>query len=47
MKINCTGCVKVLTNFYSTPLVVGTAVEVMLYSHGGAHASVYRAGSTL
>ena len=31
-RVNAAGCVKVLTNFYSTPLAVGTAVEVKVYS---------------
>src|SRR5208282_5459948 len=30
--VNGSGCVRVLTNFYSTPLPVGTAVEVKVYS---------------
>jgi transposase len=40
-QVNQSGCVKVLTNFYSTPLPVGTTVEVKVYSayveiwHGG------------
>lgn len=31
-RVNAMGCVKVLTNFYSTPLAVGTAVEVKVYA---------------
>jgi len=40
-QVNQSGCVKVLTNFYSTPLPVGTTVEAKVYSayveiwHGG------------
>ena len=40
-QVNQSGCVRVLTNFYSTPLPVGTTVEVKVYSayveiwHGG------------
>jgi len=40
-QVNQSGCVKVLTNFYSTPLPVGTRVEAKVYSdyveiwHGG------------
>ena len=30
--VNASGCVQVLTNFYSTPLAVGTAVQVKVYS---------------
>ena len=30
--VNGSGCVKVLTNFYSAPLSVGTAVQVKVYS---------------
>jgi hypothetical protein len=30
--INASGCAKALTNFYSAPLPVGTAVEVKVYS---------------
>jgi hypothetical protein len=30
--VNASGCVRVLTNFYSTPLAVGTAVQVKVYS---------------
>jgi transposase len=39
--VNQSGCVKVLTNFYSTPLPVGTTVDAKVYSayveiwHGG------------
>ena len=39
--VNQSGCVKVLTNYYSTPLAAGTRVEVKVYSatievwHGG------------
>jgi hypothetical protein len=39
--VNQSGCVKVLTNFYSTPLAAGIRVEVKVYSsyievwHGG------------
>lgn len=39
--VDARGCVKVLTNFYSTPLPVGTSVQVKVYSsyvevwHGG------------
>jgi transposase len=31
-QVNQSGCVKVLTNFYSTPLPVGTSVEAKVYS---------------
>jgi transposase len=31
-RVNQSGCVKVLTNFYSTPLLVGTSVEAKVYS---------------
>ena len=31
-QVNQSGCVKVLTNFYSTPLPVGTTVEAKVYS---------------
>ncbi|MFP5211228.1 MAG: IS21 family transposase [Acidobacteriota bacterium] len=40
-RVNQSGCVKVLTNFYSTPQPVGTRVEAKVYSayveiwHGG------------
>ena len=40
-QVNQSGCVKVLTNFYSTPLPVATTVETKVYSatveiwHGG------------
>ncbi len=40
-QVNQSGCVKVLTNFYSTPLPVATTVEAKVYSatveiwHGG------------
>jgi transposase len=40
-QVNQSGCVRVLTNFYSTPLPVGTTVEAKVYSayveiwHGG------------
>jgi hypothetical protein len=30
--INASGCVKVLTNFYSAPLPMGTSVQVKVYS---------------
>ena len=30
--VNQSGCVKVLTNFYSTPLPVGTTVDAKVYS---------------
>lgn len=30
--VNASGCVRVLTNFYSTPLAVGTAVQVKVYA---------------
>ena len=30
--VNASGCVRVLTNFYSVPLAVGTAVQVKVYS---------------
>ncbi len=30
--VNASGCVRVLTNFYSAPLAVGTAVQVKVYS---------------
>ena len=31
-QINASGCARVLTNFYSAPLPVGTAVQVKVYS---------------
>jgi transposase len=31
-RVNQSGCVKVLTNFYSTPLLVGTSAEAKVYS---------------
>src|SRR5208337_4802984 len=31
-EINASGCAKALTNFYSAPLPVGTAVQVKVYS---------------
>jgi len=31
-RINASGCVKVLTNFYSAPLPVGTSVQAKVYS---------------
>ena len=31
-RVNASGCVKVLTNFYSTPLAVGSTVEAKAYS---------------
>lgn len=31
-RINASGCVKVLTNFYSAPLPMGTSVQVKAYS---------------
>jgi hypothetical protein len=31
-EINASGCARVLTNFYSAPLPVGTSVEVKVYS---------------
>jgi len=40
-QVNQSGCVKVLTNFYSTPLPAGTKIEAKVYSayveiwHGG------------
>jgi hypothetical protein len=40
-QVNQSGCVKVLTNFYSTPLPVGTAVEVKVYS---AYVEIWHAG---
>jgi transposase len=30
--VNASGCVRVLTNFYSTPLAMGTSVQVKVYS---------------
>lgn len=30
--VNASGCVRVLTNFYSTPLAAGTAVQVKVYA---------------
>ena len=40
-QVNQSGCVKVLTNFYSTPLPVGTTVEVKVYS---AYVEIWRDG---
>lgn len=40
-QVNQSGCVRVLTNFYSTPLPVGTAVEVKVYS---AYVEIWHAG---
>jgi hypothetical protein len=31
-RINASGCVKVLTNFYSAPLPVGASVQAKVYS---------------
>src|ERR1035437_3801857 len=31
-QINASGCARALTNFYSAPLPVGTAVQVKVYS---------------
>ena len=31
-EVNASGCAKALTNFYSAPLPVGTAVQVKVYS---------------
>jgi len=39
--VNQSGCVKVLTNFYSTPLPVGTTVEAKGYS---AYVEIWHAG---
>ncbi len=39
--INGSGCAKALTNFYSVPLPVGTAVEVKVYS---AYVEVWHQG---
>jgi len=40
-QVNQSGCVRVLTNFYSTPLPVGTTVEVKVYS---AYVEIWHAG---
>jgi transposase len=40
-RVNQSGCVKVLTNFYSTPLPVGTSVQVKIYS---AYVEVWHSG---
>ena len=40
-QVNQSGCVKVLTNFYSTPLPVGASVEAKVYS---AYVEIWRAG---
>jgi hypothetical protein len=40
-QVNQSGCVKVLTNFYSTPLVVGTTVEAKVYS---AYVEIWHSG---
>jgi len=40
-QVNQSGCVKVLTNFYSVPLPVGTTVEVKVYS---AYVEIWHAG---
>src|SRR5208337_541793 len=40
-QVNQSGCVKVLTNFYSTPLPVGTTVEAKVYS---AYVEIWHAG---
>lgn len=40
-EVNGSGCVRVLTNFYSTPLPVGVSVEVKVYS---AYVEVWHQG---
>jgi hypothetical protein len=40
-EVNGSGCVRVLTNFYSVPLPVGTAVEVKVYA---AYVEMWQAG---
>ena len=40
-RVNAMGCVKVLTNFYSTPLAVSTAVEAKAFS---AHVEIWHEG---
>lgn len=40
-QVNQSGCVKVLTNFYSTPLPVGTTVEAKAYS---AYMEIWHSG---
>jgi hypothetical protein len=40
-QVNQSGCVKVLTNFYSTPLPVGTSVDAKVYS---AYVEIWHAG---
>jgi hypothetical protein len=40
-QVNQSGCVKVLTNFYSTPFVVGTTVEAKVYS---AYVEIWHSG---
>ena len=40
-QVNQSGCVKVLTNFYSTPLPVGTSAEAKVYS---AYVEIWHAG---
>lgn len=40
-QVNQSGCVKVLTNFYSTPLPVGTTVEAKVYS---AYVEIWHSG---
>ena len=41
-EVNASGCVKALTNFYSAPLPVGTAVQVKVYS---AYVEIWHQGS--
>jgi transposase len=40
-RVNQSGCVKVLTNFYSTPLPVGTSVQAKVYS---AYVEIWHSG---
>ena len=40
-QVNQSGCVKVLTNFYSTPLPVGASVDAKVYS---AYVEIWRTG---
>jgi transposase len=43
-EVDGSGCVRVLTNFYSVPLPVGTRVEVKVYS---AYVEIWHAGQCL
>lgn len=40
-RVNQSGCVKALTNFYSTPLPVGTSVQAKVYS---AYVEIWHSG---